>query len=234
MKRICKYCGKEYDGDSGSSACSECAERVKKSVVRIRVCRECGREFPGGPRARYCPDCRAERRRKSDARHKRSGTQRPLGSMDKCTVCGKEYVVKSGLQKYCPECAHEAVRSIDRKQSIEWQQKNTTPERRKAERKTAAAEIECVVCGKKFVPTSRTTTCSDACRGLLAKRNCAEWEKQNRDRRNQYQRERINAKGAAMSPEEYRAYREKINNRWRENEKKRKLRQNENGGTDND
>jgi len=37
-----------------------------------------------------------------------------------------------------------------------------------------------------------------------------------------------------MSPEEYRTYREKINKRWLENEKKRKLRQNENGGTNND
>lgn len=234
MKRICKYCGKEYDGDSGSSACQECAERVKKSVVRIRVCRECGREFPGGPRAWYCPDCRAERRREAGARHKRSGTQRPLGSMDKCAVCGKEYVVKSGVQKYCPECAHEAVRSIDRKQSIEWNRENTTPEQRKTQKKAASAEIECAVCGKKFVPTSRTTTCSDDCRKLLAKRRRAEYERKNREYRAQYHRDRIKAKEAAMSPEEYRAYREKINKRWLENEKKRKLRQNENGGTNND
>lgn len=234
MKRICKYCGKEYDGDPGSTACPECAERVKKSVVRIRTCTVCGREFPGYPSSRYCPECGAERKREVNAKCKRMGPRRPLGSMDKCAVCGKEYVVKSGLQKYCPECAHEAIRAADRKKSIEWNRKNTTPERRKAERKIAAAEIECVVCGKKFVPTSRTTTCSDACRGLLAKRNYAEWENQNRDRRNQYQRERIKAKEAAMSPEEYRAYREKINKRWLENEKKRKLRQNENGGTNND
>ena len=25
MRRICKYCGKEYDGDPGSSCCPDCA-----------------------------------------------------------------------------------------------------------------------------------------------------------------------------------------------------------------
>lgn len=234
MKRICKYCGKEYDGDPGSSACPECAERVKKSVVRSRVCRQCGREFPGGPRAWYCPECRAERQRETSARCKRSGAQRPLGSMDKCAVCGKEYVVKSGLQKYCPECAHEAVRSIDRKQSIEWQQKNTTPEQRKAQRKAATAEIECVICGKMFTPSSSAITCSKECSKRLAQRNHASFEAKNHERRLQYQRERIKKKKTAMSPEEYQTYRDGINERARGDYQKRKLRQNENGGTNND
>lgn len=234
MKRICKYCNKEYDGDPGSSACPECAEHVKKSVMRIRVCRECGREFLGGPRAWYCPECRAERQRETNARCKRSGAQRPLGSVDKCAVCGKEYVVKSGLQKYCPECAREAVRSIDRKQSIEWQQKNTTPEQRKTQRKAATAEIKCVICGKMFVPTFTSLTCSKECSKRLAQRNHASFEAKNHERRLQYQRERAKRKKAAMSPEEYRAYREKINKKAREYREKRKLAEKENGETGND
>lgn len=234
MKRICKYCGKEYDGDSGSSACSECAERVKKSVVRIRMCTVCGREFPGYPSSRYCPECREERKREQKNRYNQNRPERPLGSIDRCSICGRNYVVKAGTQKYCPECSHEAIRRKDRKKSLEWNRENTTPEQRKTERKSAAAQIECVICGKKFTPTSRTIACSDDCRKLLAKKRRAEYERKNREYRNQYRKDRIKAKEAAMSPEEYREYREKINKRWLENERKRKLRQNENGGTNND
>lgn len=234
MKRICKYCGKTYEGDPGSSACPECAERVKKSVVRIRVCTVCGREFPGYPSSRYCPECRAERKREQKRRYNRGSSERPLGSIDKCSVCGKDYVVKAGTQKYCPKCSHEAIREKDREKSLKWNRENTTPEQRKTERKSASAEIECVICGKRFVPTSRTAVCSDDCRKQLIKQRQAEYERKSREYRNQYHKDRIKVKEAAMSPEEYRAYREKINKRWRENEKKRKLRQNENGGTNND
>lgn len=234
MKRICKYCGKEYEGDPGSSACRECAERVKKAVVRTRVCRQCEKTFQGGPRAWYCPDCRQERKREADARHYRTGTQRPLGSMDKCTVCGKEYVVKSWRQKYCPDCAAEASREVDRKQSAEWSRNNTTPERRKEERKAAAAPIPCAICGKLFIPSTVAITCSPECSKRLAQRNQASFEAKNHERRVQYHRERIRRKKAAMSPEEYRAYREKINKQARENYKKRKLCKTEDGGTTND
>lgn len=222
MKRICKYCGKEYDGDPGSSACPECAERVKKSVVRTRVCRECGREFPGGPRAWYCPECRANRRREADARHKRAGTQRPIGSVDKCLVCGADYVVKSARQRYCQSCAEEAVKKVDRAQSTAWNRENTTPEQRKAHRKAAAAEIMCVICGRMFIPTSAAITCSPECSMELAKRNTSEYEKQNRAYRNQYHRDRASEKEANMSPDEYRAYRDGVNAKARKNYRKRR------------
>ena len=52
-------------------------------------------------------------------------------------------------------------------------------------------------------------------------------EKRNRESRNQYHRERIAAKVAAMTPEEYKAYRAAINARARENYQKRKEKENE-------
>lgn len=234
MKRICKYCGKEYEGAPGSSACQECVAEHKKTTLRDRICRQCRRTFLGGPRAWYCTECRAERRREADRRHRRNGTTRPIGSMDYCLICGGEYVVNSATQRYCQKCASEAVRQKDRKQSIEWNRMNTTPEQRKSERKSAAAQIKCVICGKVFIPTSRAIACSDECRRELKKRDCASYEKNNRDYRNEYQRNRIKKKEEAMSPEEYQAYREKINKRARENYMKRKLRQTENGGKSND
>ena len=222
MKRICKYCGNTYEGDPGSSACPECVGERKKTTIRERVCRQCGKTFPGGPRAWYCPECRAERRRESDKRHKNGGTQRPLGSIDRCEVCGGEYVVNSARQRYCPQCAPERYREIDLAQSKAWNADNNTPEKRRAERKAAGAEIPCAVCGNLFVPTDSSVVCSPECRKIYQKRSRAEWEANNREKRNVYQMNRVKQKEAAMSPEEYRAYRDRINARARENYRKRR------------
>ena len=54
----------------------------------------------GGPRAFYCPNCRRIRQREANERaRKRGGATRPIGSIDKCKLCGAEYVVNSGRQK---------------------------------------------------------------------------------------------------------------------------------------
>ena len=63
VKRICKYCGQEYDGDPGGSCCPICAASQRKTTLRPRFCRTCGVTFIGGPRAWYCPSCRKERQR---------------------------------------------------------------------------------------------------------------------------------------------------------------------------
>lgn len=95
-------------------------------VVKPRTCRQCGAVFDGGPRAWYCPACRKERARQSDARYRSKGcvADRPLGSTDKCVRCGSEYVVKSARQKYCPDCAYDAVREADRPASRAWNQQH--------------------------------------------------------------------------------------------------------------
>ena len=91
-------------------------------VVKDRTCRQCGAVFSGGPRAWYCPACRSVRAKEADRRRKASGIARSLGSTDICTVCGKPYVVRSSRQKYCPDCAYEAVRAVDRPASRAWNQ----------------------------------------------------------------------------------------------------------------
>ena len=189
MRRICKYCGKTYEGDPGSSACPECVAKRKKTTVRDRVCRQCGKVFPGGPRAWYCPECRKVRTREQNIRHKRAGAARPLGSVDKCESCGREYIVNSGLQRYCPQCAAGKYREADREQSKAWNAANTTPERRKEERNAAKAEIPCAVCGKLFTPVGVAATCSPECRRQLTKQRAAKWEAANREKRNAARRE---------------------------------------------
>jgi hypothetical protein len=91
-------------------------------VVKDRTCRQCGAIFMGGPRAWYCPVCRTARAKQSKQRYLASGPSRPLGSIDYCKVCGNPYTVNSARQKYCPDCAYEAVRSVDRPASRAWNQ----------------------------------------------------------------------------------------------------------------
>lgn len=189
MKRICQTCGRIFDGDPAALKCPDCVKDAKSSTLRDRTCRDCGKIFSGGPRAWYCPECRSERK-KSQSRQfkarKRAGSVRELGSTDICVICGKPYIVTSGLQRYCPACAPDAVRAIDREQSRAWNAAHTTPAQRKENRHAAAAQITCVVCGKLFTPEpnrARAKTCSPSCGASLAKQNQAAYEKTHREKR---------------------------------------------------
>lgn len=189
MKRICKYCGAGYDGDPGSTACPECVKKLRSSTIRDRICRACGATFPGGPRAWYCPTCRADRRREADRRYKHSGPSRKIGSTDICQICGNPYTVVSGLQKYCPDCAPDAVRTIDRAQSKAWAAEHLDPKQRREARQTCTAPLLCAVCGKPFLPDDASHTCSKACQSIYARQRASKWEKTHREHRNQYHRE---------------------------------------------
>lgn len=169
--RNCKRCGKLYETDRpGTYLCPACsAEAKKKTVIRNRVCRQCGVSFPGGPRAWYCPSCRAERRREADKRHKRTGSARLLGSTDTCQRCGKEYIVESGLQKYCKECAVAAVGETVRahKRAYNADNREALNAHKQAMRQDRKV---CVICGKVFDADTATVTCSSACADALKKR----------------------------------------------------------------
>ena len=120
----CWSCGQIVQVTGQSALCPSCHKELKAaSTLRDRVCRTCGAIFSGGPRAWYCPDCRAERTKKTNREYKaraKAGNARQIGGTDICQICGKEYTVTGGLQRYCPQCAPDAVREIDRAQSREW------------------------------------------------------------------------------------------------------------------
>ena len=120
-----------------------------------RTCRQCGCIFMGGPRAWYCPDCRYERKLIRDRNHKRHGAQRPIGSADQCAICGKKYIVKGGNQKYCPDCANDAVADIDRRQGLEYYRANRDVISRKRKEKRRIPPKTCEICGKLFVTHTR-------------------------------------------------------------------------------
>lgn len=195
MLRVCQRCGCVFDGGYAALKCPKCVAMERSSTIRPRVCRTCGRTFDGGPRAWYCPECRAERDKASSRAYKAriaAGTTRKIGSTDICEVCGKEYIVSGGLQKYCPDCAPDAVREIDRAQARAWSSANTTPESRRKARNAAAAMHKCVVCGKLFPhdpARGKATTCSKECSAALHDARSKEWEAANRAYRNKYRRE---------------------------------------------
>lgn len=190
MLRICRNCRLEYDGDPGSTLCPSCVAEGKKTTIRPRVCRECGITFPGGPRAWYCPDCRSDRRRAQNRHRRKTGTARPLGSIDLCTICGGEYTVTSGLQRYCPACAPAAIKEADREQGRTWYAVNGAPDQRRKLRQEHTAELLCIVCGKAYKPTDKSRTCSKACSIALSKRYAQQYEQSHRQERNEQRRKR--------------------------------------------
>lgn len=163
-KKACQVCGRPFYGSDDCNYCPECA-RTKKldTVVKIRTCQDCGTEFYGGPRAKRCPDCAYAAKRSASMEHKKSGTKRPLGSIDKCAICGREYTVISGRQKYCSD-------ACQRKGVLEWQRehkrgydKTSGQDIKKQERRRNAQKI-CVYCNRTFSSGASTNTCSDYCR----------------------------------------------------------------------
>lgn len=162
--RACQVCGKPFYGSTDCYYCPACA-RVKKldTVVKIRTCHDCGVEFYGGPRARRCPDCAHKAQQETNRQHKRSGAKRPLGSVDRCAICGAEYTVVSGRQKYCSD-------SCQRKGVLAWQKehkrgysKSSGQDIKKQERRKQAQKI-CVYCLQTFASDKPSNTCSSYCR----------------------------------------------------------------------
>lgn len=108
-----------------------------------RVCKSCGIEFIGAPRSFYCPSCRLEQQKIYAARSReraRTGKSRKLGQEYFCEICGKPYILKSGLQKFCTQCVESQYRETARKLAKSRFEKNksrTNParsDRRKATR----------------------------------------------------------------------------------------------------
>lgn len=164
-----------------------------KSTIAPRTCRECGAIFDGGPRAWYCPDCREARKIMQKARYnerRKRGLSLSLGeSVGRCEVCGREFIYASARQRYCPDCAKEAIKTSDRRQGLVWYYANDTEERRKAKsqrqkerrngRKGKQRDLDllvawksltkkwavkdCIVCGKE-ISNRRRHYCSEKCR----------------------------------------------------------------------
>ena len=131
----CEICGSPYVVKGANARyCPDCAEKVKrenhhKPAQRHRgdtdVCERCGKEYiiESGTQ-KYCRECaHSLNLERSRAKSERSA-EVPIGSVVKCAVCGGDFIKTGGKQFYCPNCAEEAVKAIDRKQSLDWYRAN--------------------------------------------------------------------------------------------------------------
>lgn len=193
-KKACQVCGKPFYGDRDCYYCPDCA-KIKKidTVIKIRICQDCHMEFSGGPKAKRCPDCASM----AKSLYNRKSVKRPLGSTDKCAVCGAEYTVTSGKQKYCSEdCQREGVLEWQRMHKKEYH-KTSGQNIKKQERRKRKKKI-CVYCLRTFSSDTTTNLCSDYCRSENRKllqciadinrgynRNLKKYE----DKRNEYREE---------------------------------------------
>lgn len=163
--RACKNCGQLFEVPTGKEAylCEECARKSKyNSVLRERTCKICGSSFTGYPRSFFCPECSAERKKHQKKIYKQRKPSRPLGCVDVCENCGKEYIVKSGLQKYCSDCAKNKVAENIRAHKREYMAENK--ERSQAlKNATRGKRYICVICGKEYEKHTTEVTCSPEC-----------------------------------------------------------------------
>lgn len=184
-QKQCIVCGKLFQARPDQAKCEACIAAASATTLRPRVCRQCGATFDGGPRAWYCPTCRAERQRIRRAEWRKTGARRPLGSIDRCAVCGKEYIVEGGLQKYCKDCAPEAIRAVDREQSKKWNKENGYNETRRAQGRNGVKI--CVICGGTIPPGSNAVTCSPECHHQRLLRKWAKADKKRRNKKEETQ-----------------------------------------------
>lgn len=158
VERICQSCGARYVGSRYSHYCSVCVEKIKSNVIADRICKDCGQHFSGGPRAMRCPVCREKAKRANS----RKPVARPLGSTDLCERCSREYIVKSGRQKYCPDCQREALLEWQRNHKIGYSKKPSV-KIKKQEKRNNQMKV-CKYCQRPFKVTTNTLYCSDYCK----------------------------------------------------------------------
>ena len=173
LKR-CKHCGRDFEtAKQGAYLCPECALAARRaSVYRERVCAVCGRTFRGYPKTKRCPECAALAAKDAAARYRQHGPARPIGSTDTCAACGREYVVNSSRQMYCPDCAKsvvpENIRAAKRAYNAVY-----APEHAEEKEANRTGNKVCPICGA-IVDTGRADVyCSPECRRAARR----QWDK---------------------------------------------------------
>lgn len=150
-------------GSSEKYMCDECALQSKRdSVYRERVCKICGTTFMGYPRSMFCDQCKEQRKKAQKRIYNQRKPNRPLGSMDICENCGKEYVVKGGLQRYCPDCSDSVVKNNIKERKNKYYQENKEQLNQHKEEMRSNGYV-CVICGKIFDKDVNSVTCSSEC-----------------------------------------------------------------------
>lgn len=165
--RECMTCGKPFYGSHDHFYCPICAEDRKINKPPLaKICKDCGVEFIGYSNERRCPRCVEAALQESYRRYwDKGGTQRPMGSTDKCVLCGKEYTVRNGLQKYCSDECRSMAYVPKRKEHKKIYYRTSVRAAEFKQRRKQVTNI-CVYCLQPFKKCigSPTNVCSDYCR----------------------------------------------------------------------
>ena len=185
-KRACAICGNPLP-PGRPRYCSEACEKTyaqqreksrtgKKPRLppfRMLTCPICGTVEQRHIKSKLCAACQAEKDKKTYAEfvsRSRAGKSRKIGEKYPCEACGKLYVLCSGKQRYCKDCAENEVGAHVRQAAIDRynEAKDVDPEflRKRQERRAKADEETrmCVVCGKSFVSSPNLRLyCSKEC-----------------------------------------------------------------------
>lgn len=173
ITRICKYCGKEYQGTRNSNVCDSCRDKswekwIKKAnELKFHLqCKECGKQFISQcSNAKFCSKvCRANARNKK----RRASKER------KCKACWRLFVwegyskfcsekcrksfVPPEIEKICPICNKNFKTTSHRTKYCSQKCKNTRYDTLKL------TERICDCCWKKFIGNRCTDYCSEECK----------------------------------------------------------------------
>lgn len=167
-EKICKMCGKQFDGGPRAAYCKECrpkrakeldysrrAKTAKRRIGDIDNCQICGEPYIiKASAAKYCTECA----KKMQKQRKKQPTKRPLGSTDSCKKCGKKYIVTAGTQRFCPECGKEVHDTASKERKRQQAENNI------------GCIIKCKYCGRDFVKTvPKQIYCQD-CKEIAVKK----------------------------------------------------------------
>ena len=128
------------------------------------ICTICGSTYTGHHNSKYCNECLS----KGSWKLRLYGTRR-VNSVEPsetrkprvCKLCGKEFTVYYGNQKYCSEkCQHEAYRNSQNAYHKKWYAKNKSTGIYK--------EKNCVVCGSKYIGRGRSIYCNKCLQSISA------------------------------------------------------------------
>lgn len=147
-QETCAICGKPVPKPFRvycSAACAAEGERraqysannshVRSGIYRWLTCPDCGVTVWRHIKCKRCADCQAEANRIASKEYhaaKSRGHTRIIGDQYPCERCGQLYVLASGRQRYCPDCAAEAVTANVRAYKRAWNHDRyfSTPEGR--------------------------------------------------------------------------------------------------------
>lgn len=161
--KVCRTCGKPIPNESQyATVCPECSTKNRSAARnKMRTCIDCGKEFMGYPKSKRCPECQSDADKRHNAEYRRrrkNGVARVIGQFYSCDICGKEYMLTSGQQKYCPDCKEAATKAQDAALTRKWNNAHYDD----AKNRKYVARV-CVICGKPIPRGCKKVTCSPTC-----------------------------------------------------------------------